>query len=288
MYLMLAIKYASAVLSTMAGAIGQRDSEILLSSLTVPYLRIPFVVSFFATEDRVHALKNPTLQMLLDSVVFEPSRYLPKSCSSPPEFVPAKDETKLNTPYGLLLNELSRSPTQVVKSTLLLMKLALALDTGSYFGSQTDIILYVMRFGCRVLSFIKFVLYNVKTPTYRNRDMPVEHCAVVVLEQAFEDFSELLDTKYYTMIQSWTAECITRANAVQEEKRHKKKKSNDIEKDRKRKNIDDFFNRRSRVGGLPAMRAGCFGVSAPKQARRERLSKNEVSDVISKRARHAQ
>ncbi len=48
--------------------LGQRDSELLLSALTVPYLRIPIVVSFFATEDRIHALKSPTLRSLLDSV----------------------------------------------------------------------------------------------------------------------------------------------------------------------------------------------------------------------------
>ena len=35
------------------GRLGARDSELLLSYLTVPYLRIPLVVSFFATDDRV-------------------------------------------------------------------------------------------------------------------------------------------------------------------------------------------------------------------------------------------
>jgi hypothetical protein len=64
-------------LSDFDGALGQRDTELLLTALTVPYLRIPLVVSFFATEDRVHALKNDTLRQLLDSVVFEPARYVP-------------------------------------------------------------------------------------------------------------------------------------------------------------------------------------------------------------------
>ena len=32
------------------GALSQRDSELLLSYLTVPYLRLPLVVSFFAQE----------------------------------------------------------------------------------------------------------------------------------------------------------------------------------------------------------------------------------------------
>ena len=37
-------------------ALGQHDAELLLSYLTVPYLRVPLVVSFFATDDRIHSL----------------------------------------------------------------------------------------------------------------------------------------------------------------------------------------------------------------------------------------
>lgn len=33
-------------------ALGQRDSELLISYLTVPYLRLPLVLTFFSTEDR--------------------------------------------------------------------------------------------------------------------------------------------------------------------------------------------------------------------------------------------
>ncbi len=43
-------------------ALGQHDSELLLSYLTVPYLRIPLVVSFFASDDRIHSLQSPQLQ----------------------------------------------------------------------------------------------------------------------------------------------------------------------------------------------------------------------------------
>jgi hypothetical protein len=69
----------------------------------------------------------------------------------------------------LLLNELSRSPTQVVTAIISLLKLALALDTGSYFASQTDIILYVLRLGVRVVRAVLFVakalLYRLPSPT---------------------------------------------------------------------------------------------------------------------------
>ena len=51
--------------STATKALGQHDSELLLSYLTVPYLRVPLVVSFFASEDRIHLLQMPKLQAML-------------------------------------------------------------------------------------------------------------------------------------------------------------------------------------------------------------------------------
>ena len=84
----------------------------------------------------------------------------------------SKDEKQLATAYGLLLNELTRSPYQLLDALVKMLKLAMSLDTGSYFVSQSDIILYVIRFGectlehwrlhrfagCRVENFIEYVL----------------------------------------------------------------------------------------------------------------------------------
>lgn len=36
----------------------QRDSELLNSYLTVPYMRIPLILTFFATGDRIHKLQR--------------------------------------------------------------------------------------------------------------------------------------------------------------------------------------------------------------------------------------
>ena len=49
--------------------LGQRDSELLISFLTVPYLRVPLVLTFFATEDRVHKLQSKKLRGILDAVL---------------------------------------------------------------------------------------------------------------------------------------------------------------------------------------------------------------------------
>jgi uncharacterized protein with PIN domain len=152
---------------------------------------------------------------------------LPKNASHAPEFVPAKDEKRLNTPYGLLLNELSRSPEQVIASTLRMLKLALALDTGMYFESQDDIILYVMRFACRVLSFVNFILLHEQSPLYRNRDMPVSQATLQTLQQGYDDLSDLLDHKFLPMLHTWIHECLARAEQLQEEARKKAESLNE-------------------------------------------------------------
>ena len=56
--------------------LSQRDSELLLSYLTVPYLRMPLVLTFFASNDRIHKLGSTKLRRILDSVLFEPQRCL--------------------------------------------------------------------------------------------------------------------------------------------------------------------------------------------------------------------
>lgn len=51
------------------------ESELLCSYLTVPYARIPLIVEFFGTKDRVTYLFNRELQQVLRAVVFEGSSW---------------------------------------------------------------------------------------------------------------------------------------------------------------------------------------------------------------------
>ena len=44
--------------------------------LTVPYLRLSLVLTFFSTNDRVHKLESAKLRKILDSVLFEPGAHL--------------------------------------------------------------------------------------------------------------------------------------------------------------------------------------------------------------------
>ena len=45
--------------------LSQSDAELLLSYLTVPYIRRPLTMEFFATQNRVHALGSTEIQRLL-------------------------------------------------------------------------------------------------------------------------------------------------------------------------------------------------------------------------------
>ena len=156
--------------SSKGSVLSQRDSELLLSFLTVPYMRLPLVWTFFASEDRVHKLQSSKLQAILDSVTFEPGRHL-RVCDTGvmPEMVPTTHPRLLATPYGLLINELHCSPANVLRSMVALLTGALALDTGAVcdrgaedFNTGVEIILYVTRLVARVDNFVSF-LVDVKT-----------------------------------------------------------------------------------------------------------------------------
>lgn len=120
-------------------AINQSDSELLLSYLTAPYLRVPLVLTFFATEDRVHSLRSKDLQDLLDAVLFEPGAYLASDQFEVPEEVPTPRPELLSTAYGLLHNELHRSPATVIQSIVQLLKLALDLDAGTFKSTTLEV-----------------------------------------------------------------------------------------------------------------------------------------------------
>lgn len=96
-------------LPTFDDSLTASDSELLLSFLTEPYLRVPLVLSFFATEDRIHSLKQPKLRELLDAALWEPGQFSdPDMSKQVPKAVPAEKPELLATPYGLMLNELTR------------------------------------------------------------------------------------------------------------------------------------------------------------------------------------
>jgi len=182
-------------LPNFAGALGQADAELLLSYLTVPYLRIPLVLGFFATEERINALKSSKLCTLLEAVLFEPGKFLtpparkginvqrtlPNGSLSRPKavaiadgeevktaadqeaaalnepMVPVNDSTILGARFGYLLNEIRHAPGNVLASVGTMVELALALDIGTVQSSSVPILLFVFRTAARVENYASFV-----------------------------------------------------------------------------------------------------------------------------------
>ena len=146
--------------------LNQRDSELLISYLTVPYIRLPLILTFFSTEDRIHKLQNKELRGIFDAILFEPGKYLRMDMTNvEPLVVPTQHSDLLSTSFGLLFNELVKSPDNVLRSILNLLRGALACDTGSVadieaddFNASTRIILYISLLGSRVDNYLSFII----------------------------------------------------------------------------------------------------------------------------------
>ena len=159
-------------------ALGQHDAELLLSFLTVPYLRIPLVVSFFASDDRIHSLQAPKLQQLLDAALFEPGEHLHASLADEvPSMVPSLEPTLLGTSHHLLLNELRRSPDTLLRSVIALAEQAAALDTGSPRSSTATIIMCPMPNAQCPINNAQCLMSNAQRPMPNVQcPMPTAHC----------------------------------------------------------------------------------------------------------------
>eukprot|EP00939_MAST-03C_sp_MAST-3C-sp1_P003461 g3461.t1 len=58
--------------------LSREEAELLFSFLTVPYARIPLILNFFASKDRVTYLFNVDLQKMLEAVIFEAGAFVPR------------------------------------------------------------------------------------------------------------------------------------------------------------------------------------------------------------------
>ena len=195
--------------------LNQRDSELLISYLTVPYIRLPLVLTFFATEDRIHKLQSPELRQILDSVLFEPSKYLRMDMTDvEPKLVPTLNNELLSTPFGLLMNELVRSPDTIMRSVLGLLKGALACDTGSVadtgeddFNVSTRIILYMSLVGSRVDNYLSFLIDH-KTGRHETvkhvlRGMEISEEILSKLQESRLTLRELLHTQFAPLLEDY-------------------------------------------------------------------------------------
>ncbi len=145
-------------LPTFEHRISQRDSELLMSYLTAPYLRIPLVLNFFAQPERLLALGSPELRNVLHCVLFEPGLWQAELEKVEPTVVPAPNRAHLATPCGLLFNEIMFSSIGILQPLQALLDLCLDLDTGKFVDHTAPIILFIIRTVVRVESYMLFLL----------------------------------------------------------------------------------------------------------------------------------
>jgi hypothetical protein len=192
------------------------SSEHVMSLLTAPYLRIPLLLSFFANKDRVDLLASRSLQRLLVAALFECGPWasrmheedvsmvpLPASSASSSSAAapspaasagggsePAGNQTRLGSPSGLLLNELSHAAGATLNPFLQLLSHALALDTGHFSASSATckLLLFASRMAARMESFVRYTLRLIDAGAVRSSSA-LNTCA---LRQAHLDLLALL------------------------------------------------------------------------------------------------
>lgn len=115
----------------LGNTLSDEDAEQFLTYLTVPYLRIPLVASFF-NKNRLGALFHAEVQRLLERVLFEPLQQFDATpgvdiVSS----VPLMEEERavLGTSYGMLVNELQHAPAALIEPLIETTKAVVALCT---------------------------------------------------------------------------------------------------------------------------------------------------------------
>lgn len=156
------------------GTLRASDSELLLSYLTAPYVRVPLLLRFFATPERISALGSKELQSVLHSAVFEPGARLPPGPRLPPATAPDMDRARLATACGLLFNELACSPAAAAGCAATLLELALDLDLGKWSDVSSRVVLFAVRLAVHVETFMLFLL--------RHAEWRAAHADIPVLE----------------------------------------------------------------------------------------------------------
>ncbi len=142
-----------------SGTLGASDVELLLQYLTAPYVRIPLVLNFFATESRLRSLRSPDVQGLLDATLFEPGHWQEEILKVYPSQVPHTDREHMSTPAGLLFNEIIRSPDIILKSIQKMLEGVVDMDTGKY-SQLSESILFVVRLAIRVEGYLMYLVQN--------------------------------------------------------------------------------------------------------------------------------
>ena len=177
--------------------------------LTVPYIRIPLIMDFFANGDpgRLSALKTKSLQLIVDATLFEPGRWKPADFLDTVSEVPVVDrdrlESLLATPHGTLFNEIAKSPDVLTNCVIKILERALDMDVGKYTraSSSGPLILYAIRLAVRIEGFLKYALKKCIPGQPRPRGL--ESVDYTKIEIAMKKIRNLLDSQAIPSLEYW-------------------------------------------------------------------------------------
>lgn len=196
-------------LPTFGHVLTPSDSEKFIQFLTVPYIRIPLILNFFANGDpgRLTALKSKSLQMIVDAALFEPGRWKPADFTDVVNEIPIKDfdrlEALLATAHGTLFNEIAKSPDVLCTCIVKILERALDMDVGKYTkkSSSGPLILYAIRLAVRIEGYLKYALKKCVPGEPRPRGL--ETLDNMKVEIALKKIRAMLDSQAIPTLEYW-------------------------------------------------------------------------------------
>lgn len=145
-------------LETFDDCLSEEDAELLFSILSTPYLSIPLLLHYFS-ENRVSQMAHSGVQNLVESVLFEPKSYSPRSPTiTEIDTVPVATDDRdrvLSTPNGALLFECVHAPDSVFLPLTKIIDNALALCVGGDKSFFAPLLLFLIRTSCRALCYFQ-------------------------------------------------------------------------------------------------------------------------------------
>lgn len=196
-------------LPTFGNVLTPSDSERFIQFLTVPYIRIPLILDFFANGDpnRLSALKTKTMQLIVDAALFEPGRWKPSDFTDHVTEVPVVDikrlENLLATAHGVLFNEIAKSPDVLTSCVIKILERALDMDVGRYTrkSSSGPLILYAVRLAVRLEGYMKYALKKCVPGQPRPRGL--ETLDNVKVANAMKKIRGALDAQAIPTLEYW-------------------------------------------------------------------------------------
>ena len=195
------------------------ESELLLTYLTAPMIRLPLVMKLFSDPSRVRSLTHDDIQSIMDAVMFEPGPWAPPEQAIVPQEIPAPTRAHMAAPCGLLVHELINCPAPLADSAEELLTLSLELDTGRHDAPSAQGVMFACRMLTRLLAFVNQILKansldaEFTTSTGVTRGLDCSQAAVTALKDVKSRINKALTERCRPVLQRWLRHAVKK-NAI--------------------------------------------------------------------------